>query len=84
MPIFGAGDRIGAGVRYSQGGSSGFGAGSLSTPDLFGAGNSPAAGWQPDDSQLAVSSKFVPLLYSLLELAGGGILGRCAIQPKAS
>jgi hypothetical protein len=30
-----------------------------------------AAGWQPDDSQLAVSSKFVPLLYSLLELAGG-------------
>jgi len=31
-----------------------------------------AAGWQPDDSQIAVSSKFVPLLYSLLELAGGG------------
>ncbi len=30
-----------------------------------------AAGWQPDDSQLAVSSKFVPLTYSLLELAGG-------------
>ena len=29
------------------------------------------AGWQPDDSQLAVSSKFVPLIYSLLELAGG-------------
>jgi hypothetical protein len=30
-----------------------------------------ASGWQPEDSQLALSSKFVPLLYSLLELAGG-------------
>lgn len=30
-----------------------------------------ASGWQPDDSQLAVSSKFVPLLWSLLELGGG-------------
>ena len=29
-----------------------------------------ASGWQPEDSQLAVSSKFVPLLYSLLELSG--------------
>lgn len=29
-----------------------------------------AAGWHPDDSQLAVSSKFVPLLWSLLELGG--------------
>jgi hypothetical protein len=28
------------------------------------------AGWQPDDSQLAVSTKFVPLLWSLLELGG--------------
>ncbi|MSU22828.1 MAG: VWA domain-containing protein [Opitutus sp.] len=28
-------------------------------------------GWQPEDSQLAVSSKFVPLLYSLIELGGG-------------
>ena len=28
-------------------------------------------GWQPDDSQLAVSSKFVPLLWSWLELGGG-------------
>ena len=27
-------------------------------------------GWQPDDSQLAVSTKFVPLLWSLLELGG--------------
>jgi hypothetical protein len=30
-----------------------------------------AAGWQPEDSQLAVSSKFVPLLWSLLDLGGG-------------
>jgi hypothetical protein len=29
------------------------------------------AGWHPGDSQLALSSKFVPLLYSLLEQAGG-------------
>jgi hypothetical protein len=28
-------------------------------------------GWNPDDSQLAVSSKFVPLIYSMLDLAGG-------------
>ena len=28
------------------------------------------AGWQPEDSQLAVSSKFVPLLYALLEFSG--------------
>jgi hypothetical protein len=49
VPIFGAGDRIGAGVRFSQGGSSGFGHGlNLSTPDLFGAGNNLAAGWLPD------------------------------------
>jgi len=48
-PIFGAGDRIGAGVRFSQGGSTGFGGSlNLSTPDLFGAGNNPAAGWMPD------------------------------------
>lgn len=30
-----------------------------------------ATGWQPEDSQFAVSSKFVPLMWSLLELAGG-------------
>jgi hypothetical protein len=30
-----------------------------------------ASGWQPGDSQLALSSKFVPLLYSLLEIGGG-------------
>ena len=29
-----------------------------------------ASSWQPGDSQLALSSKFVPLLYSLLELSG--------------
>ena len=30
------------------------------------------SGWHPADSQLALSSKFVPLLWSLLEAAGGG------------
>ncbi|MBK9138312.1 MAG: BatA domain-containing protein [Verrucomicrobia bacterium] len=30
-----------------------------------------AAGWHPEDSQLALSSKFVPLLYAALELGGG-------------
>jgi hypothetical protein len=29
-----------------------------------------ASGWHPADSQLALSSKFVPLLYSILELSG--------------
>lgn len=33
-----------------------------------------ASGWQPAESQLALSSKFVPLLYAVLEL-GGGING---------
>ena len=28
------------------------------------------SGWHPDDSQLALSTKFVPLLYSLLEYSG--------------
>ncbi len=31
------------------------------------------SGWQPSDSQLALSSKFVPLLYSILEY--NGVLG---------
>jgi hypothetical protein len=49
VPIFGAGDRIGAGVRFSQGGSSGPGGGlNISTPTLLGAGSNPAAGWMPD------------------------------------
>lgn len=30
-----------------------------------------ASGWQPTDSQLSVSSKFVPLIWSLLEFSGG-------------
>jgi hypothetical protein len=30
-----------------------------------------ASGWHPADSQLALSSKFVPLLYSILELSSG-------------
>jgi len=30
-----------------------------------------ASGWQPADSQFALSTKFVPLLYSMLEYAGG-------------
>jgi len=30
-----------------------------------------ASGWHPDDSQLGVSSKFVPLVWSLLEQSGG-------------
>jgi hypothetical protein len=30
-----------------------------------------ASGWHPDDSQFAVSSKFVPLLWSMLEQSGG-------------
>jgi hypothetical protein len=29
------------------------------------------SGWNPVDSQFALSSKFVPLLYSMLELSGG-------------
>ncbi len=29
------------------------------------------SGWHPGDSQLALSSKFVPLLYSILEQSGG-------------
>jgi len=33
------------------------------------------SGWQPADSQLALSSKFVPLLYSILEY-GGAISGQ--------
>ena len=33
------------------------------------------SGWQPSDSQLALSSKFVPLLYSILDY-GGALLGQ--------
>jgi len=40
----------------------------------FGSGRILAftSGWQPDDSQLALSSKFVPLMGGLLDLACGG------------
>jgi hypothetical protein len=34
-----------------------------------------ASSWQPGDSQLALSSKFVPMIYSLMELSG-------AIKPQ--
>src|SRR5207245_8038527 len=30
------------------------------------------SGWQPEDSQLALSTKFVPLLYALLDQSGAG------------
>ncbi len=32
-----------------------------------------ASGWHPADSQLALSTKFVPLMYSILELMGGAV-----------
>jgi hypothetical protein len=32
-----------------------------------------ASGWHPADSQLALSSKFVPLMYALLEFSGGWV-----------
>ncbi len=34
------------------------------------------SGWHPADSQLALSSKFVPLLYSILEQGGGLKVGK--------
>ena len=37
-----------------------------------------ACGWHPGDSQLALSSKFVPLLYAMLEV--GGALRTHAVQ----
>ena len=36
------------------------------------------SGWEPSDSQLALSSKFVPLLYSILE--NNGVLGNSQLQ----
>jgi Porin subfamily len=48
LPQFGPGDRVGAGVRYSQGASS-YGAGlNLASPDLFSGGNNLALGWMTD------------------------------------
>ena len=37
-----------------------------------------AAGWHPEDSQLALSSRFIPLLFSMLEYAGELRSGRAA------
>jgi hypothetical protein len=48
LPMLGAGDKIGADIRYSQG-ASGFGGGSvLSSPSLFSSGNNAAVGWMTD------------------------------------
>ena len=35
-------------------------------------------GWQPDDSQLALSSRFIPLLFSMLEYTGSITQGKTA------
>jgi hypothetical protein len=37
-------------------------------------------GWHPKDSQLALSSKFVPLLYSVLQQSGGLASGRTQFE----
>jgi len=45
-----------------------------------------ASGWHPTDSQLALSSKFVPLMQGIVELAGGdemGVAGSMVGQPVA-
>ncbi|MGA2177676.1 MAG: BatA domain-containing protein [Verrucomicrobiota bacterium] len=39
-----------------------------------------AAGWNPADSQLAVSSKFPPLMETMLEWSGGGAPARCQFR----
>ena len=31
------------------------------------------SGWNPEDSQFALSTKFVPFIYSILEMAGGAV-----------
>jgi hypothetical protein len=49
LPLLGAGNRIGAGVSYSQGSPSSFsGMLNLSSPELFGAGSNPMLGLMPD------------------------------------
>ena len=49
LPILGPADRVGAGVRYSQNTSTGFGAVlNVPGPELFGAGSNPTAAWMPD------------------------------------
>jgi hypothetical protein len=43
-----------------------------------------ASGWHPDDSQLALSSKFVPLMGGLLDLACGGVATPAGISIGAA
>ena len=43
-----------------------------------------SAGWEPSDSQLSLSSRFVPLLYSLLEYAQPGLSGHVNMFPTGS
>jgi hypothetical protein len=38
------------------------------------------AGWQPRDSQLAVSSKFPPIMQTMLDWSGAAPVGRCQFQ----
>ena len=38
------------------------------------------SGWNPTDSQLAVSSKFPPLMETMLEWSGGGVPARCQFR----
>ena len=42
------------------------------------------SGWQPDDSQLALSSKFVPLIGALLDLACGSVAVPASVPVGAS
>jgi hypothetical protein len=42
------------------------------------------SGWHPDDSQLALSSKFVPLMGGLLDLACGGVPTPASVSIGAS
>jgi hypothetical protein len=39
-----------------------------------------ASGWNPADSQFAVSSKFLPLMQSILDWSGGAVSARCQFQ----
>jgi hypothetical protein len=48
LPMLGPGDRFGFNVRYGQGMSAWGGGSTLSSPDLFNAGNNLAIGWMSD------------------------------------
>jgi hypothetical protein len=48
LPMIAAGDRVGYFAHYGQGTSAYSGGGNLSSPALFGAGNTLAAGWLTD------------------------------------